>query len=110
MLRMRYVFAGVVVPAVLVSFFAISMAHEDPRMLGNGANIMLFLVGWHYVKQGYGMLIVDSVLKRQFFTEVEKKVFLANAYACWIYYWILGERANCRARALGTPIHHVRFP
>ena len=25
---------------------------------------MVFFVGWHYVKQGYGMLMVDAALKR----------------------------------------------
>lgn len=89
LLRARYVVAGIIVPAGLIVFFIVSIAIGDPRMLGYGGNIMLFLVGWHYVKQGYGILIVDSVLKRRFFTRAEKKVFLFNAYACWILYWLL---------------------
>jgi hypothetical protein len=56
-------------------------------MLGFGGNLMLLLVGWHYVKQGYGMLMVDSALKKQFFSAAEKKVLLVNCYAVWIGAW-----------------------
>jgi hypothetical protein len=37
---------------------------------------MVFFTGWHYVKQGYGMLMVSSVLTRSFYNEAEKKIFL----------------------------------
>ena len=90
-LRARYVLAGIFVPIALIAFFAVSVASGDAELLGFGANIMLFLVGWHYVKQGYGMIIVDSVLKRQFFANSEKKVLLINSYACWICYWVLAN-------------------
>lgn len=90
-LRLRYFVAGLLVPAALIGFFAVSLQRGDARMLGLGGNLMLFLVGWHYVKQGYGMLIVDSVLKRRFFAPHEKKILLANAYACWILYWLLAN-------------------
>jgi len=88
-LRLRYMVAGFIVPTALVVFFITSMRSEDAQMLSFGANIMLFFVGWHYVKQGYGMLIVDSVLKRKFFNDSEKKILLHNAYSCWIFFWIL---------------------
>ena len=88
-LRIRYVVAGLIVPTTLAGFFSTSMGMNDAQMLSYGANIMLFFVGWHYVKQGYGMLIVDSVLKRKFFVDWEKKILLVNAYTCWIFFWLL---------------------
>ena len=48
----------------LAVFFAVAVLTDNPRLLGFGANIMFFTVGWHYVKQGYGILIVDSAQKR----------------------------------------------
>src|SRR5262249_10851726 len=57
-------------------------------MLGLGANVMGLLVGWHYVKQGYGVLIVLSAARRIFYTAGEKKALLANAYAVWFYSWL----------------------
>lgn len=88
MLRGRYVVAGLIVPALLTLFFAWCLWQQDVRLLGFGANLMGLLVGWHYVKQGYGMLMVDAALKRKFFSESDKKVFLANGYAVWMLTWL----------------------
>lgn len=57
-------------------------------MLGFGINLIGFLVGWHYVKQGCGMLIVDAVLKKNYFSDQEKRVLSLNAYAVWIMSWL----------------------
>lgn len=91
-LRMRYIFAGIVVPLLLLLFFAVSLGLGDIIMLGLGMNLMLFLVGWHYIKQGYGMAIVDSVFKRLFFSDGTKKCMLINGYACWILSWMIANR------------------
>ncbi len=87
-MRIRYIVAGIVVPIGLTAFFAASVLAGDARVLGYGANIMGFFVGWHYVKQGYGMLMVDAVLKKRFFQNTEKKVFLLNSYAVWVLAWL----------------------
>lgn len=86
-LRVRYLIAGIVVPLALIAFFIFAFATDSARTLGFGLNIMLFFVGWHYVKQGYGMLIVDSVLKKNFFAPREKTILTVNAYLCWILSW-----------------------
>ncbi len=109
-LRARYVLAGVVVPIALILFFVVSLVRSDAVMLGYGANIMLLLVGWHYVKQGYGMLMVDSVLKRQFFTDREKKYLLANAYSCWIFYWLLANWLISARNFWGLEYYMFQFP
>jgi hypothetical protein len=90
--RARYAFAGLVVPAGLAFFLLGHLVAGDARSLGLAGNLMAFLVGWHYVKQGYGMAIVQSVLKRRFFGDLEKKVMLCNAYACWVFAWLLVTR------------------
>ncbi len=87
-LRLRYIFAGLGVPFLLLTFFVTAIANGNIRLLGWGASVMTLLVGWHYVKQGYGILMVVSVLQKQFFTANEKKVLLANAYSCWLTFWL----------------------
>src|SRR4051794_12756372 len=62
-LRLRYVFAGLVVPVLLIAFLAGTALTGNVRALAFGANLMFLTVGWHYVKQGYGILMVDSVQK-----------------------------------------------
>lgn len=84
----RYIFAGIGVPVALLLFCAASLLSGDARLLGYGGNLMALFVGWHYVKQGYGMLMVDAVLKRRFFNNPEKKVLLANSYLVWVFAWL----------------------
>lgn len=110
LLRLRYLVAGVVVPLALILFFAVSIAQGDARMLGLGANLMVFLVGWHYVKQGYGMVIVDSVLKRRFFAQPEKKALVLNAYAVWILSWLLANWLNAEREFQGLKHYSFAIP
>lgn len=90
-MQIRYVIAGIVVPIALITFFIVAYLQPTATMLGYGANLMLFLSGWHYAKQGYGMLIVDSVFKRKFFDNREKDLLRYNTYACWLLYWLFAN-------------------
>jgi hypothetical protein len=92
-LRARYVIAGLVVPCLLVAFFISCFAFKQPNMLGYGLSAMAFFVGWHYVKQGYGILMLQSAITGRFFKDNEKKLFLINAYATWILSWLLVNNA-----------------
>ena len=108
-LRLRYVIAGLVVPAALIVFLAGAALTGNVRLLAYSANLMFFLVGWHYVKQGYGILIVDSVQKRMMFSDRAKAVFRANGYACWMVAWLAVNHAISR----GTPyigLTYFSFP
>ncbi|HEX5282436.1 MAG TPA: hypothetical protein VFW28_20330 [Micropepsaceae bacterium] len=92
-LRWRYISAGLVVPAILVAFLAGAALAGSAHVLAYGANAMFFLVGWHYVKQGYGILIVDSVQKRLMFSDRAKLVLRANGYASWMVAWLAVNHA-----------------
>ena len=93
MMKARYIWAAVVAPIIIILFFAVGAMTENGRLLGYGANVMFLLVGWHYAKQGYGVLIVMSVAKKAFFNTLEKRIFLVNAYAVWAAAWMHANRA-----------------
>jgi hypothetical protein len=109
-LRARHIVAGVVVPAALVLFFVVSVSSDDARLLGYGANLMFLLVGWHYVKQGYGILMVDAVFKRQFFQNADKLVFRLNGYAIWFLAWLSGNTAVSRHEFLTLQYYTFEAP
>lgn len=88
-LRKLYWLSGVLIPVLLAALLATPLLLDRPDLLGLGANAMAFFVGWHYVKQGYGMAMVDAVLKRAFYNDAEKHALLHNAYAVWIASWLL---------------------
>lgn len=79
----RYFWAAIVVPLVLVSFIAYSMTQGRADWLGHSINLMYFLVGWHYVKQVFGCMIVTSVQRRIFYSLWERRLILGNLLALW---------------------------
>lgn len=88
-LRSRYFFVGIFLPPLIIGGLLCLLFLELPRVFGLAANTMFFFVGWHYVKQGYGMAMLDAALKKKFFNSMEKKSLLQNAYAVWIFSWVL---------------------
>ncbi|MCA9594987.1 MAG: hypothetical protein KC776_16815 [Myxococcales bacterium] len=85
--RARYVFAGVVVPVVLAGWAGASIAKGSAPALGMLIQLMFLLVGWHYVKQGFGVLTVLSARRGSTFTRVERTVALFHCYAAWAFAW-----------------------
>ncbi len=109
-LRYRYWFAGIIAPICIAIFYAATLAFGDVSWIGYSINVMLFLVGWHYVKQGYGMLSVDSVLKKKFFTESEKKLLIWNAYATWAFSYIYSNEKIAEYKLFGVEKYAFIFP
>lgn len=91
-LRVRYWLCGVVAPVALAAAMAWAIVAGQPRVLGLMVNLMFFLVGWHYVKQGYGMAMVDAALKHAFYAAAEKRALLRNAYVVWVLSWLVLNR------------------
>ena len=88
--RLRYLLAGIVVPAVMAAFVVFALLNPDPKYVGWAVTVMLFSVGWHYAKQGYGVLITLSLYEGVVYNALEKRILWLNAYALWIYSWVCG--------------------
>lgn len=86
-LRWKYVLAGFVVPLVLVGWSAVAIAMRSAHVLGAMIETMFLLVGWHYVKQGFGVLAVLSARRGVFYSARERYVLLFHGYAGWAYAW-----------------------
>ena len=86
--RLRYIWAGFVAPVLILGFLFAAYFLGDVRLLGYSANAMAFTVGWHYVKQGYGVIAVLSAIRRIYYSEIEKRLLLLNGYVVWIYSWM----------------------
>ena len=87
-LAARYRFAGILVPAVLAAFFAASLAGGSVALLGLAANVMFFTVGWHYAKQGYGILMLDASRKGLRFAPDARRRLLWNTHLAWVANWL----------------------
>jgi hypothetical protein len=85
--RIRYLLAGVAVPAVLVAWAVVALVLRSAQSLGWMVQLMFLLVGWHYAKQGFGVLTVLSARRGVRVTPRERTVLLAHCYAGWAYAW-----------------------
>ncbi len=85
--RARYLVAGLVVPLVLGAYAAWAIAIRSGPAMGLLLQLMFLLVGWHYVKQGFGVLTVLSARRGVRFTPRERLALLAHCFAGWAYAW-----------------------
>lgn len=104
-LRRRWWFAGVIAPVLLaLGLLTGALLSIDGKslMLGLTLTLMGLLVGWHYVKQGFGMAMVDAALKKRYWPAATRKALLMNAYACWGAAWTLGNSSSLARQLWGV--------
>ncbi len=87
MQRLRYWVAGVVVPIVLAAWGFGAILRKSAFEMGLMIQLMFFLVGWHYVKQGFGVMTVLSARRGVRFSSRERLAILAHCLAGWAYAW-----------------------
>jgi hypothetical protein len=85
--RVRYVVAGLVVPFGLCAWAATALRLHSAQSLGWMIQLMFLLVGWHYAKQGFGVLTVLSARRGVRITPRERNVLLLHCYAGWAFAW-----------------------
>ncbi len=85
--RARYLVAGFVVPAALAAWAAAALAMRSAAVLGGMIQLMFLLVGWHYVKQGFGAMMVLAARRGIAFRPRERLAILAHCFAGWAYAW-----------------------
>jgi hypothetical protein len=85
--RLRYATAGFVAPLALLAWAVTALATQSARSLGWMTQLMFLLVGWHYVKQGFGVVTVLSARRGKSYGLGERRALLAHAFAGWAYAW-----------------------
>lgn len=85
--QIRYLLAGFVIPIVLVTWGITALVFRSASSLGVMIQLMFFLVGWHYVKQGFGVFSVLSARRGVRFDKAERWAILGHCYAGWAYAW-----------------------
>ncbi len=85
--RARYLFVGAVAPLALSAWTVFAIANGSARALGALLELMFALVGWHYVKQGFGVLLVLAGRRGVRFGASERKILLFHALSGWAFAW-----------------------
>jgi hypothetical protein len=108
--RIRYAIAGYFVPAALVVWAIAAIASRSAEKLGWMVQLMFFLVGWHYVKQGFGVLAVLSARRGVRFLPRERAVILLHCFSGWAYAWASPAAAAGEFEEKGVVYHALGHP
>ena len=106
----RYRFAGIMIPAMLAAFFAVALSEGTPALLGLAANVMFFTVGWHYAKQGYGILMLDAARKGMRFPPPARRWLLGNTHLVWFTLWLTTNDALKAKQMWGIEYYLLDVP
>ena len=108
--RARYLIAGLVVPLALAAWLGSALATSSARSLGLAIQLMFLLVGWHYVKQGFGVLSVLSARHGVHYGAGERRAFLAHCFAGWAYAWASPASPTSEAEEKGVIYSSLSHP
>ncbi len=109
--RARYLVAGGVVPLALGAWAIVALSARSAAALGLMMQLMFLLVGWHYVKQGFGVMTVLAARRGLRFTPGERAAVLAHCFAGWAYAWANPYDPGTEVEAKGvvyTTLAHPR--
>lgn len=110
MQRARYIAAGLLIPLGLIAWAGGALATGSARSMGFMIQLMFFLVGWHYVKQGFGILTVFSARRGFLYGPLERKVILAHCFAGWAYAWASPADPGRRLQEKGVVYTSIAHP
>ncbi|MBF0393430.1 MAG: hypothetical protein HQL38_12195 [Alphaproteobacteria bacterium] len=100
--RLRLIVAAYVAPAVLFILCIQAVAFEDGQTAGLLVQIMMLLVGWHYVKQGYGVLFVLCADHGFRLSNPARTALRLHGYAIWAWIWLRNNAFANEARFQGV--------
>jgi hypothetical protein len=85
--RVRYWVSGFVVPVALLAWATAALSLHSAAALGWMIQLMFLLVGWHYSKQGFGVLAVLCARRGVRLSARERQLLLAHCFAAWAFAW-----------------------
>jgi len=108
--RMRWIFSGVVAPIILIGWGIAAIRMHSAQTIGWMVQLMYLLVGWHYVKQGFGVLNVLSARRGVKVTPMERRATLFHAFAGWAFAWASPISLGGDFEEKGVVYHAVAHP
>lgn len=81
----KFFWAGVIVPILLIGFLSSALILSSIQMIAYFIAFMFITVGWHYVKQIWGCMVVTSTLKEFYYNKFERISIKSNLILLWLY-------------------------
>ena len=108
--RFRYWICGFFVPILLIVWGGAALVLRSAEALGWMIQLMYLTVGWHYVKQGFGVLSVLSMRHGVRVTPLERNAILFHCYAGWAFAWANPSMPAGEFEEKGVVYHALAHP
>lgn len=108
--NIRYFIAGILVPFLLAASLLVALIGRDVVLMGHIATAMYFFVGWHYVKQVFGCVVVTSAQRKIFYKRWERNLLLANLFPVWFMSWFQSHTGYGSFDFYGIPHYSLQLP
>ena len=106
----RSFIAAFIAPGILIGYAVYAILYPSQQYLGYMTNAMFFLVGWHYIKQICGCVIVSSALKKFYFSKEEKFILLLNGFGIWFISYFGANQIVVEQMYFGISYKTFAFP
>jgi hypothetical protein len=92
----NFILSGITVPLILLLVWICAGIINSSLVMSGLLYSMFFLVGWHYVKQGFGILMVHSSIRKIYFSQSEQIFIRVCIYCLWMASFIslFGENSR----------------
>lgn len=108
--KFRFFWAGLIVPIILIGLLFLASAFNPNDTLGYFVNALYFFVGWHYIKQIFGTIIVTNALQQFFYTPQQRFFLKLNLYALWSISWVWNNINGSLAIFEGVIYRELNIP
>ena len=108
--RPAYAWAGIVAPVLVAGAIGTALLTAGAALMAQVITLMYFLVGWHYVKQIFGCVIVTSAQRQIFFTKGERRLLLGNLFLAWFMSWLSFHVGNGSYEFYGIRHQSLNLP
>lgn len=105
-----YFWAGVLMPLTLFLGLGYALFSLNQFIMGQVVTLMYFLVGWHYVKQIFGCVIVSSVQRKIFYSALERRWLMWSLMSAWSMSFLASNIGPADFDFYGIPHHSLNLP
>lgn len=106
----RYLAASVIVPITLAAIIGYALYQSSAVLLELLVQSMFFFVGWHYVKQSFGIFIACSSYDGIRFNSLERQSVKFFLFSLWGLSWIGSNRYNNTNQFEGVAYQALQIP
>ncbi len=98
------------VPLALATWAIAGLALKSAVLLGAMIQLMFLLVGWHYIKQGFGVMLALAARRGVTFLRGERTVILVHCLLAWAYTFAVHAHPGRESEEKGLVFTFVALP